>query len=152
LRHYGVPAHIRYTPCTHTCGYNLGFLRAIGFPVEGGGRRGVVEKRGKFFWCCILVTNSNILHVPKQPEKMPVRYYKFVTYLYLCLCFQWSWAFEMGCRCIRNCVAFITIFRSIHFAKDELCLYCHICRCFVVRGCICWTLPARVHLRDTGVL
>jgi len=111
------------TPHAHTCGYNLGFLRAIGFPFGGEGGRGVVEKRGKFVWRCILVTVANIRHVPKQPENMPMRYYKVVTYQYLCLCFQCNWAFEMECRWFRKCVAFITIFRTIRFAEDELCLY-----------------------------
>jgi hypothetical protein len=33
------------TPQAHTYGYNLGFLRSIGFSVGGGGGRGVVEKK-----------------------------------------------------------------------------------------------------------
>jgi hypothetical protein len=48
------------TPHAHTYGYNLGFLRAIGFPFGGGDERGVVQKRGKFVGSCILVTVANI--------------------------------------------------------------------------------------------
>jgi len=33
------------TSHAHTSNYNLGFLRAIGYPVGGGGERGILENR-----------------------------------------------------------------------------------------------------------